>query len=458
LFRSTKFWNVIVGPVGSAKTTACIFWMLKNAAEQHPAADGVRRTRYVISRSSYAQLRTTVLLDIRHWLGPIARWKPSESLVVIDAPPIYSEWYLIPLESVDDQRRLLSLQLSGVWFNEVREIPMDLVWAASGRIPRYPPATAEGVRQPFVLMDSNPGVINSEFHRFCMRIRAGEVPSALYIHQPSGLSPEADWRKYLAEGYYERLVQANSPRWVDVFVHGHWGRDESGVGVYSDVFDDAIHASAGLDLVPGRLTIIGLDPGRQPGAVLTQVDEKGTLLVLDEASAANTPLYAFLRDKIQPWRAQATGSPLLIVMDPTGSARTAVSNESPATVARSFGFTVMLAATNDVATRVRALDRLLTMRRGVNEPLIVVDSDRCPILMDGLRGAYRFKRKRDNVTLDPIPEKQHPISDVVDALQYVALAVSGYGARRLTERAESAAMDWMRRDDNDATVDLRGWA
>ena len=68
---SGAFARFIVGPVGSGKTTGCIFELLKHSVEQRPGPDGIRRTRWAIVRQTLEQLRMTVLLDILSWLRPI---------------------------------------------------------------------------------------------------------------------------------------------------------------------------------------------------------------------------------------------------------------------------------------------------------------------------------------------------------------------------------------------------
>ena len=75
----------------------------------------------------------TVLLDILTWLRPIAHYKVSDQLIIIRVNDIYSEWFMIPLEDPEDQRRLLSMQLTGAWLSEAIEISPDLVDAIAGR-------------------------------------------------------------------------------------------------------------------------------------------------------------------------------------------------------------------------------------------------------------------------------------------------------------------------------------
>ena len=103
---SEAFARFIIGPVGSGKTTGCIFELLKRCAQQHPGPDGVRRTRWAIVRQTLVQLKMTVLLDILSWLRPICEYKVSEQLINIQFGDVFTEWYLIPLEDEDDQKRL----------------------------------------------------------------------------------------------------------------------------------------------------------------------------------------------------------------------------------------------------------------------------------------------------------------------------------------------------------------
>ena len=448
LFRSTKFWNIVVGPVGSAKTTACIFRLLMAAARQAPGKGGIRRTRFVISRTTFQQLKMTVLRDIEYWLGPLIRWRPSDSMILIDQPPIYSEWYLVPLETTLDQRRLLSLQLSGAWFNEGREIPGELIYAAAGRIPRYPPATEEGVTWPFILIDSNPGEIGGDLYKMCERAR--NAHDMLYIHQGSGVGPDADWKHFLPDGYYERLMEHASPDWIDVHVHGRWGRDRSGAGVFTRTYEPDVHERTGLEVDQTRPLVIGLDPGRQPGAVLTQVQRDGTLYVLREAHAENCDLRTFLTTYVKPWTSLAPLVNAVIVMDPAGRAKVSTANESPFTVARQLGFDVVLAETNDIGVRIAAVDRLLVMRGARGAPMIVVDAAQCRVLSEGLRGAYRFRVKKDGATFDEKPLKIHPTSDVIDALQYVAMTIGG----RKLDRFDRPATFY---EPPAPALDLTGW-
>src|SRR4051812_20296977 len=96
--RSTSFGRLIAGPVGSGKTTACIFELFRRACEQAKAPDGIRYTRFAIVRQTLSQLKQTVLKDITTWLNPVCSYKVSDSTITIEFGDVRSEWILIPLE------------------------------------------------------------------------------------------------------------------------------------------------------------------------------------------------------------------------------------------------------------------------------------------------------------------------------------------------------------------------
>ena len=55
-FNSNAFTRLIMGPIGSGKSTACIIEILRRTRMQQPDSDGKRRTRWLIVRNSYPEL------------------------------------------------------------------------------------------------------------------------------------------------------------------------------------------------------------------------------------------------------------------------------------------------------------------------------------------------------------------------------------------------------------------
>jgi hypothetical protein len=448
LFRDTRsFWYVTVGPLGSGKTLATVMKMMQLSAAQPPGLDGIRRTRGVISRVTLPQIKTTVLRDIMDpgVLGPIARYRPSDNLITIDIGDMHVEWFLLPLETVVDQRRVLSMQLSYAYLNEAREVEFEIVNAVAGRVGRYPRTVDGGCTQPAMLADTNPPAAGSALHRFLTEPREG----LRYIHQPGGLDPRADWLRYLPGGraYYERLIVGQSRDWVDVHVHSKFGRDVSGQAVFGQVFDEQHHVKQDLKVMPAGAIVVGIDPGLNPAAVFMQPCPDGGVNVLKEVYAENMLFRSFLAEKVRPVLNSPSfiRRPYVMVMDPAGRNRSSLTGDTPYGICRKEGLPVKLASTNEVRTRILAVEAWLTRSVG-KQPALRVDGRGCPILIEALARSYRYRRKREHGSmvgeLEETPEKRHPVSDVADALQYGCLGL----AARVAERADAlSALDTGRR-------------
>lgn len=66
LFHQSEKWaRIIVGPLGSGKTRACLTEILIQIQGQTPDSKKVRRSRIVIVRNSYPDLLGTVAKDFR---------------------------------------------------------------------------------------------------------------------------------------------------------------------------------------------------------------------------------------------------------------------------------------------------------------------------------------------------------------------------------------------------------
>ena len=57
----TAFIILLVGPIGSGKTSACVFKLLRIMGSQKPGPDGVRRTRFVVIRNTRPELISTTI-------------------------------------------------------------------------------------------------------------------------------------------------------------------------------------------------------------------------------------------------------------------------------------------------------------------------------------------------------------------------------------------------------------
>jgi hypothetical protein len=446
---SEAFFRIIAGPVGSGKTTGVMMEMLRRSFEQAPAPDGLRYTRFAIVRTTLKQLRDTVLKDITQWLLPIVTFKVTDNTVYIDVNNVRSEWLLIPLENQEDQKRLLSMQLTGAWLSEAIEIPLSLTEPLAGRCGRYPGANLGGASWFGMLADTNMPTLGSEWADYMMT----PPPTTDVFCQPSGLSDEAEnlqWlmqtpetlklpeydARRLAQGktYYERL--AASPlgdAWIARYVRAEYGEDPSGLAVHRETFVYAFHVLEKLDPIGQAPLIIGQDFGRNPCSIILQVDAKGKVRVLGEAIAEDISLELHIQKTLRPLlnTARYAGLPVVMVGDPSGVAKDSLYEETSFDLLKRMGFVAYPAPTNDIDARLRAVDSLLLQQRE-GGPAIVFSSEHCPVLVRGMMGGYRYAKTKSGQT-KPLPDKSNQYSHPADALQYGCMAVHGGLITRVTQ-------------------------
>jgi hypothetical protein len=453
---SKSFGRLIAGPVGSGKTTACLFELFRRACEQAPAPDGFRYTRFAIVRQTLKQLKDTVLKDITGWLDGIASYKVSDNTVYISIGDVRSEWILIPLDSPEDQRRLLSMQLTGAWMSEAIEMDVGLVDALAGRLGRYPSAQLGGATWFGMIADTNMPTEGSDWHKF---MDVNVPPDWQIFIQPGGLEPGAEnlnWLtqttetlklpiddpKRLAQGrtYYERLARGHGADWVRRYVHAQYGNDPSGTAVFRESFNRSFHVVESLTPVNGLPLIVGQDFGRDPCSVICQLDHKGRLLVLQEVVAEDIGLELHVEKALRPalFQERYLGRPVAMVGDPAGVSKSSIYEETTFDVLKRLGMNAFPAPTNDIDPRLRAIEAFLLAQRD-GGPAILFDRDRCPVLIRAMAGGYRYAKTKQGVR-KPLPDKNE-YSHIIDALQYACLAahggMSGLFAKRMAYRPRS---------------------
>jgi Terminase large subunit, T4likevirus-type, N-terminal len=418
---SEAFVRIIMGPVGSGKTTALIMEILRRGIEQRPGPDGVRRTRWAIVRQTLSQMKMTILLDMLSWFRLFATYKVSEQLITLEFNDVRIEVYLIPLEEEEDQKRLLSMQLTGCAMNECTELSIDLVSAISGRCGRFP-SKAEGGSTWFgVIGDCNAPTEGSDWWKMMEEDRPHDW---MVFRQPSGLADDAENVENLPEKYYTRLAENPNRDWVRRYVECEYGEDPSGVAVFRDCFRRSFHTVEHLEPVMGKTIIVGQDFGRSPCSLICQPDHRGRLLVLEEVLAEDIGLETHVTRALKPalYGDRYAGHLFAAVGDPSGVAKGNMLEEDSFDVLRRLGIPAFPAPTNAIDARLAAVEQLLFQQRD-GGPAVVIDRTRCPMLVRALNGAYRYARNQAGLT-KPLPEKLHPASDLADALQYVCLVLN----------------------------------
>jgi len=455
--KSEAFGRIITGPVGSGKTTACVIELLRRAMMQTPGKDGYRYTRFAIIRQTLKQLKDTVLKDCDTWLATngLGVWKVSDSTYHVCFDNVRSEWVFLPLESAEDQARVLSMQLTGSWISEAIESDISILAPISGRLGRYPSGARGTPTWHGIIADTNMPTEMTDWHKFMTTIEAQQVPDWQLFHQPGGMDPRAEnldnllqtpvtsklpesHPARLAQGrkYYERFVNMYGEQsdWVKRYVHAQYGDDPSGSAVFKNTFKPDFHIVDETSLFPGYPILVGQDFGRNPWSLIAQCDHQGRLIIHEEVPGINVGLEKHIQYNLRPrlLSDRYMAFRVALVGDPAGVAKDSHSEESSFELLQRFGFPAFPAVTNSIEPRIRAVEALL-LRQTNGGPTLVINRGGCPILCRALAGGYRFAKTKGGI-LKPVPDKENGVqvdgvhiafSHVVDDLQYLALTVHG---------------------------------
>lgn len=429
--------RIVRGPVGSGKSSGMVMELLRRAAQQAPdPKDGIRRTRAVIVRNTMPQLKTTSLKTINELLRPVVEWEAQVSTVWIKQGDIETEWILMPLDTPENVQRLLSLDITFAWLSELRELPPKILQDVLSRCGRFPSMMHGGPTWRGVIGETNSFDEDSEWNKILedKELDGKPLPKSWgYFVQPGARDANAENKENLVPGYYEDLIENNSPSWVEQYVDNLIAPSLSGEAVFRSSFKTTFHmAKQVLEPIPSTILIIGMDFGRHPAAVLTQTDARGRLIALDEAVGDNMGVEQFVATVLRPLLAQPKYSrlPVGIVGDPSGVARSQIGEESVFAALKRMGFSSQPAQTNNIEPRLRAVEKWLLQQRDGTAALLV--SPTCDTLRRALQSKYRYAKQKDG-ELKPLPDKTHPWSDIADAFQYAVLGHSGTVLARLVK-------------------------
>jgi hypothetical protein len=439
----------LMGPFGSGKSAGCVIELVKWAERQPVGPDGMRRARFAVIRNTYRQLEDTTMRTVEQWLPASAfgTYLKSEHRLVIDRllPDLHLEILFRALDRPDHVSNLLSLELTGAWVNEAREVPWPIIQALLGRVGRYPSVAQGGCVEPGAIMDTNPPDDDSWWYKQFEEVRPRNW--ALF-RQPGGRSPHAENLPNLRPGYYQDMADSADPDFVRVYVDAEYGYVREGKPVYPS-YVDSVHCSPAAE--PNEKAamdslLFGWDFGLQPAFVAAQQLPNGQVVAFDELTADSIGMEAFADEVLAmlaqryPWIDHAK---VTSVGDPAGHATSALAkeNETCFSILRGRGFHMI--------DGIQVIEiRLGSVKHGLNtlvsgRPRLVVNP-RCRMLRRGFQGRYTYKR----VQIGGVEPRYHDTPDKNDyshphdALQYIAARLFGNLIKGRTESRKRAQINY----------------
>ena len=463
-FTSEAFVRGLRGPVGSGKSVACCIELFRRAiAQEASPADGLRKTRWAVVRNTQPELKTTT---IKTWLD----WFPEHTYGKFNwSPPfthrirrgnVDAEVIFIALDKAEDVKKLLSLELTGAFINEAREVPKAVLDAVTMRVGRYPSRRDGGPTWSGVFMDTNapdedhwwaimsgdvlaPDFMSAEEVQQLVKPRDWQFfsqPGAMLAVKKGGkvlgyeMNPARENQNGIGAEYYQRMIAGKTHGWINVYVCNQYGTLTDGKPVYP-TFDKALHvASSHLLPVPGHTIFVGIDFGLTPAAVFGQ-KVRGRWILLRELVTTDMGIVRFA-GLLRHAMAELGGS-YSIWGDPTGDNRVGTDEDTPFRVLQRAGLPIRPTQTNDPALRIEAvtvpLERLVDKRPG-----LLLDPS-CRNLVAGFEGGYHYRRMAvvGAERYETAPHKNR-FSHVHDAAQYMMLG--GGEGRLLVSGGEPAAV------------------
>lgn len=422
--KSNKFLRAVIGPFGSGKSSACVMEIIRRGHEQAPGIDGIRRTRWAVIRNTYSQLQDTTIKTFHDWLPPsmFGEWRIADHDYKITAfKGVEIEVLFRALDNETHVKKLLSMELTGAWINESREVPWAIVDALTGRVGRYPAMKDGGPTWYGVIMDTNPPDEESDLYHVMEEERP---PNAEIFRQPSGLSEQAENKNNLVPGYYDNLAIGKTEEWKNVYVHGKYGFIIEGQPVYPE-YNDVVHCKE-MEPLPGIPIRRGWDFGLTPACSFSQIRPNGQWLVFDEMFSEGMGITRFSGDVLDYCARTYPGFKFEDFADPAGNSRNQVDERTCFDIMRSKGINVS-------GGEQSPLHRLESVRKALNTMLtglpMFVLNPRCKRLRKGFMGGYHYPQLRSKPgELKDNPEK-NVYSHIHDALQYDATRLFGADMR-----------------------------
>lgn len=471
----------LMGPMGSGKSVGGgVIELIQRAQKQKPGPDGIKRTRFAVVRNTTPQLIDTTIKTFLEWVpnGIFGTYKENprpqyiiDKLNAPDGTPVHCEVIFRALDKPDQVRDLLSLELTGAWFNEFREIAKAIFDPMTGRIHRYPKKDDGGPTWSGIWGDFNPcdtdhwlyellmiekpakcatcknsqggmvlypsrdinNNILPEDQRFCPQCgkdHTNSFPLTVLYRQPSARSPQAENLPNLDPNYYPTLMMGKSFDFIKVYVDGDWGHVGEGKWVYLNWVSTLHIAEQEIPVVRGLPLIVGLDFGMNPAAVICQSFPDGRFNVIDELVSKDIVLREFIVRFLKPYLNQKyMGMDVVITGDPSGVSRSQSDGNTCYRELKAQGLTATPAPSNALSARIGAVNSLLTKplknigsNDSPNMKMPFQVSPKCKTLIRGFNGSY-YRKRVSIIGKDMFrdePEKTFE-SHIHDALQYAAM-------------------------------------
>lgn len=446
--------KLLIGPFGTGKTSSALYDIIRKQSRRVLPTLGKIRSRFAVVRNTYPELRDTTIKTCLDWFPELYFGKYNETKKTYtiydhdDATGMDVEVELIfkALDSAEDVRDLLSLELTGAHVDECREVKRDIIKGLMGRVGRYPSMKNIDADLPFIkqyieennltpIIDPETGKISPFLSPPQISLTTNYPSSKHYLYKDFVGKPIDGYRIYecdqsenkhnLRPGYYEDLEKdyADRPDLLKTLVRGQWGVTVQGKLVYPE-FTRSYHV-AKTPIKPSSPTKIirGWDnTGLCPAISLSFISPTGQWLIFKEFCFEDKGIMDATEEMIL-WCNQELhpNCTFLDYGDPAGKTRD-TTKQSPITYikkkAKEYGITVnIIPGIQTFKVRRESVANRLT--KNINgEPALLIDPS-CDMIIDGFDGGYSFAEIGKSGVYHTEPQ-DNEYTHIHDSLQYPA--------------------------------------
>lgn len=406
--------------------------------EQRPNARGIRKSRWYAVRNTYSELFSTTIkdwLDLFEDLGKFHKGggvQPPNHHINFKLPDktvVDSDLVFIALDRPQAVKKVRGSQLTGVWLNEVKELPKAVIDMLDFRIGRYPSAMDGSPSWFGIIGDTNMWDDDHWLYTLCEYVKP---KGWSFFKQPGGLiknyitkeweaNPLAENVDNLPDGYYTRGKEGKSESWIHVNLGNLPGSVEDGRSVYREQYHEDLHLNKNIIYNTEETIVIGLDFGLTPSAVITQVTQHGGINILDEIVSFDMGIKQFAEQLLVPkLNRYYKNADIIYVGDPAGNQRAQTDEQTVFKELSDLGIFCEEANTNVQEVRLEAVRYFLTGLRD-GKPAFRMHPN-CAMLRKGFNGGYKFRRLQviGEERFADVPMK-NKYSHCHDALQYVCM-------------------------------------
>lgn len=426
----------VMGPVGSGKTSGCIWQPVFNAMRQIPDRDGVRHSRHLVCMNSYPSLKHTAMKSWREWfkdkitLTYSSPYTGRLQFALSDGTSVDMELLFMAANTDEAAEKLRSLQVTSAHIGEASNIDRGVYELIQTRVGRFPPKADGGAINPFVILDYN--AVSTE--HWLYKIAEEEKPEgASFYKQPPAAFREVSLNgevKYklnlnaenldnLPTEYYKNIIDSSSEEAIRTNILNDYGEVRYGKPVYKEYTDSKHYVDNVWKPTYSYPIIIGCDLGLTPAATFCQQTIEGKLVVFDEIVTEDCCLEDFLDNYLIPklknnYSDHYNNRKFKIFVDPAARQRSSLNGRTALSLFIERRLPTSLAITNDISLRINAVDSFL--RKEGRFQL----AKQCPVLRKGFISGYRYGKTGTEGLYKEKPDKNF-YSHVHDSLQYVML-------------------------------------